>query len=93
MNDLKNKGFSIVIKTPVYENLDMTNFYVTDTIGMLTRYPTGALDANGRSLSGRCGSLLCTYYTKCTDPNWNSNTTYYRLNGTMQVYTRELIII
>ncbi len=88
MNGLKDKGFSIVIKTPVYENLNMTNFYVTGTVGMLTRYPSGALDANGKSLSGRCGSLLCTYYTKCTDPNWNSNTTYYRLNGTMQVYTR-----
>lgn len=85
-NSLKDGGFNIIGKIPYYESV--LPYYISGTANFYGSYPSGAVDANGSSVSGRCWSFSgCSYYRHPQSATYDENTTYYNLvNGTMTVY-------
>ena len=90
--NLKDGGFTVVGKIPVYESV--TPYYIAGNVGYYTRYPSGAVNENGQSLTGRCYSWSggCDYYVHPSSNTYDSAETYYKLeNGSMSVH--EVVVI
>lgn len=91
-NGLDSAGMKkINYRNPIYESVDMRNYYIQDSVGLLGRYPNGAVNANGSSVSGLCWSSSCTYYIKSSDATYDPSVTYYRLSDSMIVYTPSVV--
>lgn len=89
-NALKSEGMQLLFtREPVYESV--ANYYITGTVNKNKNYPAGAVNINGVTLSGRCGSSSCTYYTLNHSNTYESNYTYYELNGTMRQHNVQII--
>lgn len=84
--NLKDGGFTVIGMIPIYESV--SPYYITGSVGFYSRYPTGAVNSSGSSLSGRCWSNSCSYYIHPSSSTYDSSTTYYKLeNGSMSVYS------
>lgn len=91
-------------QVPIYEDVVLyTKGSITSSGWGGTSYPDGAYDSSGYSLSGqRCrgyggwgGTTTCEYYLKIDGNNFDSNTTYYKLNNSgwssyMEEYTPQI---
>ena len=84
---LNNEGMEQISSINyIYE--DMSNYYIRGTISRYNRYPDGAVNAYGNSLSGTCNSRQgCTYYVP-SGPTYDPDSSYYRFSGwSMVSYT------
>ena len=85
-SDLETEGFHQISSVDTeYESV--TPYYVRNTIRRYYNYPNNSYDVYGEPLYGDyCNTQGgCYYYTHATG-TYNRNTTYYKLDGTMQVY-------
>ena len=79
----------IATQRPIYE--DISDLYVSGSVEFYDYYPDGALNNRGASVSGRCWSNTCTYYTLVGDDPYNSSNEYYELvNNRMRAYTVQI---
>ena len=88
---LNNEGMEQVNSINyIYE--DMSDYYIRGTISRNSRYPDGAVNSYGNSLSGTCNSRQgCTYYVP-SGPTYNPDSNYYRFSGySMISYTPQPI--
>ena len=85
-NNFLEGGFHIIGKVPYYESV--SPYYISGRANFYNNYPSGAVNASGNTLSGRCTSWGgCTYYRHPTNGTYDPDETYYKLvNGTMTVY-------
>ena len=91
----EERGLKIVGEiVSVYE--DVSDFYVGYSLSRNQRYPAGALNNRGQSVSGTCRSYSCSYFLLSEDSVYNPNLVYYMLNGngnnkTMREYEVKVI--
>ena len=67
---------------PIYESIE--GLYLRYSLSFAGSYPSGAVNSNGNSVSGRCYSFSggCTYYIRQDAGSiYDPTLTYYRLNG------------
>ena len=79
---------------PIYQDDDMTDYYLSGTVNRRSYYPDDAYDKSGNDVSGnRCNTWGgCTYYYHPTSSEYVAGVTYYKLeNGTMVEYSRTII--
>lgn len=87
LNSLKTAGMALApTKTVTYEPFDMTGYYLAVTLSR-GNSAAGYYDSIGRLMTyaNTCTKRRCTYYDLIEGEYYDEDTTYYVLNGTMQV--------
>ena len=95
--NLDSDGFYLMgSQTDVYEDCNNLVLYTRGSVSgnwwWGASYPSGAVNAQGQSLSGQtCYSSTCYYYLRHNGACSNGTTYYKLVNNNMQAYTPQLI--
>ena len=84
MSNFYNKEFHALTNIILDPSIDITDYYIRDTVDSNEYYPSGAYSSNGQSVGGtRCRpqgwNTTCTYYIAATE--YIRGTQYYRRNN------------